>query len=109
MQQMGLDINDEHLKGLVANAFGGCPQVVGVEVGEEEGGALWARITKNTAWSTGPLTRLFARLLVRWFAGSLAPLTRSLAPHYSLRSRTPLCSLRSLAPLTSLTLSLVGQ
>ena len=50
----------------------------------------WARSTKNTDWSTGPLARPFAR--------SLAPLTRSLAPDYSLRSRPPLRSLvRSLA------------
>ena len=33
--------------------------------------ALWARITKNTDWNTGPLARPFAC--------SLAPLTRSLA------------------------------
>ena len=40
--------------------------------------------------STGPLARPFAR--------SLAPLTRSLAPHYSLRLRAPLRSLgRTLA------------
>ena len=51
---------------------------------------LWARTNKNTDWSCGPLARPFAR--------SLAPLTRSLAPHYSLRSRPPLRSLvRSLA------------
>ena len=61
--------------------------------------ALWARITKNTDWSTGPLARPFAR--------SLAPLTRLLALDCSLHSR-PL--LRSLAnSLTSLTPSLVGQ
>ena len=48
---------------------------------------LWARITKNTDWSTGPLTHPFARLL--------APPTHSLAPHYSLCSRAPLRSLRS--------------
>ena len=35
-----------------------------------------ARMTKNTDWSTGPLTRPFARLL----AHSLAPLTRSRTP-----------------------------
>ena len=52
--------------------------------------ALWARITKNTDWSTGPLARPFAH--------SLARLTRLLTPHYSLHSRTLLCSLaRSLA------------
>ena len=50
--------------------------------------ALWARITKNTDWSTGPLARPFTC--------SLAPLTRLLAPHYSLRSRAPLCSLARL-------------
>ena len=50
----------------------------------------WARIFKNTDWSTGPLAHPFAR--------SLASLTPSLAPHYSLRSRPPLRSLvRSLA------------
>ena len=38
--------------------------------------ALWARITKNTDWCTGPLARPFAHLL--------APLTRLLAPHCSL-------------------------
>ena len=38
-----------------------------------------ARIIKNPDCSTGPLARPFAR--------SLAPLTRSLAPHYSFRSR----------------------
>ena len=42
-------------------------------------------ITKNADCSTGPLTRPFAR--------SLAPLTRLLASHYSLRLRTPLRSL----------------
>ena len=47
--------------------------------------ALWARLTKHTDWSTGPLARPFARLL--------ALLTRSLAPHYSLCSRAPLRSL----------------
>ena len=57
--------------------------------------ALWARITKSTDWSTGPLAHPFAH--------SLAPLTRSLAPHYSLFSRAPLRS------LTSLTTSLVGK
>ena len=52
--------------------------------------SLWARTTKNTDRSTGPLARPFAR--------SLAPLTRSLAPDCSLRSRPPLRSLvRSLA------------
>ena len=45
------------------------------------------------AWSTGPLARPFAR--------SLAPLTRSLAPHYLLCLRAPLRSLvRSLAHFT---------
>ena len=38
--------------------------------------ALWARTTKNTDWSTGPLARPFAH--------SLAPLTRLLALHFSL-------------------------
>ena len=47
--------------------------------------ALWARITKNTDWSTGPLAHPFAC--------SVAPLTRSLAPHYSLCFRAPLHSL----------------
>ena len=46
---------------------------------------LWARTTKNTDCSTWPLARPFAR--------SLAPLTRSLAPDSTLRSRPPLRSL----------------
>ena len=51
---------------------------------------LWSITAKNTDCSTGPLARPFAR--------SLAPLTRSLAPDCSLRSRPPLRSLvRSLA------------
>ena len=51
---------------------------------------LWSITDKNTDWSTGPLARPFAR--------SLAPLTRTLAPDGSLRSRPPLRSLvRSLA------------
>ena len=51
---------------------------------------LWSRTAKNPDESTGPLARPFAR--------SLAPLTRSLAPDCSLRSRPPLRSLvRSLA------------
>ena len=58
--------------------------------------ALWARITMNTDWSTGPLARPFAH--------SLAPLTRLLAPHYSLRSRAPFVLL-----ITSLTPLLVGK
>ena len=54
------------------------------------GYALWARSTKNPDQRTGPLACPFAR--------SLAPLSRSLAPHYLLRSRAPLRSLsRSLA------------
>ena len=66
-------------------------------------GAQWSETAKNRDVSTGPLARPFAR--------SLAPLTRSLAPDCSLRSRPPLRSLvRSLArSLTSLTPSLVGQ
>ena len=52
--------------------------------------ALWSITAKNTDCSTGPLARPFAR--------SLAPLTHSLAPDCSLRSRPPLRSLvRSLA------------
>ena len=52
--------------------------------------ALWSGTNKNREISTGPLARPFAHLL--------APLTRSLAPDCSLRSRPPLCSLvRSLA------------
>ena len=47
--------------------------------------SMWARITKNTDWSTGPLARPFAR--------SLTPLTRTFAPHYSLCLRAPLRSL----------------
>ena len=51
---------------------------------------VWSITAKNTDCSTGPLARPFAR--------SLAPLTRSLAPDCSLRSRPPLRSLvRSLA------------
>ena len=42
--------------------------------------ALWSRTNKDRDISTGPLTRLFARLL--------APLTHSLIPDCSLRSRT---------------------
>ena len=56
---------------------------------------LWSRITKNSDWSTG---------LVR----SLVLLARSLAPHYSLRSRAPLLSLIC-ALARSLTPELVGQ
>ena len=52
----------------------------------EAGSALWSETNKNRDVSTGPLTR------------PLAPLTRSLAPDCSLRSRPPLRSLvRSLA------------
>ena len=66
--------------------------------------ALWARITKNTDWSTGPLARPFTCSLAP-LTRSLAPLTRSLAPlthllapHYSFCSCAPLRSLaRSLA------------
>ena len=47
--------------------------------------SLWFRITKNRDWSTGPLARPFAR--------SLTPLTHSLAPDCSLRSRPLLRSL----------------
>ena len=49
---------------------------------------LWARITKNTDWSTRPLARPFTC--------SLATLTRLLAPHYLLRSHAPLRSLARL-------------
>ena len=59
---------------------------------EIHGDALWSGTNKNRDVSTGPLARPFAR--------SLAPLTRSLAPDCSLRSRPPLrsliCSHRSL-------------
>ena len=52
--------------------------------------ALWSGTNKNEDVSTGPLARPFAR--------SLAPLTHSLAPDCSLRSRPPLRSFaRSLA------------
>ena len=47
--------------------------------------ALWARSTKNPDERTGPLAHPFA--------SSLAPLTCSLAPHYSLCLRTLLRSL----------------
>ena len=50
-----------------------------------EHAALWSGTNKNPDVSTGPLTRLFARLL--------APLTRLLAPPCSLCSRAPLRSL----------------
>ena len=50
--------------------------------GDETKTGLWARTIKNTNSSTGQLARPFARLL--------APLTRSLTPHHSLRSRAPL-------------------
>ena len=46
---------------------------------------LWSGTNKNRDLSTGPLARPFAC--------SLAPLTRSLAPDCSLRSRPPLRSL----------------
>ena len=64
---------------------------------------LWARITKNTVWSTGPLAHPFAR--------SLTLLSRSLAPHYSLPSRSAaLRCAHSLARLlTVLTPSLMGK
>ena len=56
------------------------------EVGAaEEAVTLWSGTNKNKDVSTGPLARPFAR--------SLAPLTRSLAPDCSLRSRPPLRSL----------------
>ena len=68
--------------------------------GSSEASARWARKAKNRDVSTGPLACPFAR--------SLAPLTRLLAPHCSLRSRAPLRSLvRSLAH--SLAPELVGQ
>ena len=47
--------------------------------------SLWSITAKNTDCSTGPLACPFIR--------SLAPLTRSLAPDCSLRSRPPLRSL----------------
>ena len=47
--------------------------------------AQWGRTAKNWDVNTGPLARPFAR--------SLAPLTHSLAPDCSLRSRPPLHSL----------------
>ena len=47
--------------------------------------ALWARSTKNTDWSTGPLACPFAR--------SLTPFTRLFAPHYLLCSGALLRSL----------------
>ena len=62
--------------------------------------ARWVRKARNRDVSTGPLACPFAC--------SLAPLTRLLAPHCSLRSRAPLRSLvRSLAH--SLAPELVGQ
>ena len=65
----------------------------------EKGFALWARTTKNTHWSTGPLAPPFAHLLV--------PLTCSLALHCLLCSRAQLCSL--VCSLTLLFPSLVGK
>ena len=57
---------------------------------QEKPNTLWLITAKNTDLSTGPLASPFAR--------SLAPLTRSLAPDCSLRSRPPLRSLiRSLS------------
>ena len=65
----------------------------GVVVREGKCTALWARITKNTNWSTGPLARSFVH--------SLTPLTFSLATHYLFHSRAPLrllaCSLAHFA------------
>ena len=52
---------------------------------DRQGSAPWSGSTKNRNVSTGPLARAFARLL--------APLTRLLAPPYSLCLRTPLRSL----------------
>ena len=46
--------------------------------------AQWSRITGNRDVNAGPLARPFAHLL--------APLTHSLAPYYTLHSRTPLGS-----------------
>ena len=71
----------------------------GASVRDWETITLWAWITKNTDWSTGPLARPFAN--------SLVSLTRSLTPDCSLRSRPPLRSL--VRSLTLLTPSLVGQ
>ena len=51
----------------------------------KKGVALWSGTNKNRDLSTGPLARPFAR--------SLPPLTRSLAPDCSLRSRPLLRSL----------------
>ena len=59
--------------------------VLGWEGNEGSPRPLWSITAKNTDRSTGPLARPFAR--------SLAPLTRSLAPDCSLRSRPPLHSL----------------
>ena len=69
------------------------------ETFEKKVSILWARTAKNTDCSTRPLARPFAR--------SLAPITCSLALHYSLCSRAPLRLLALL--LTLLTLELVGQ
>ena len=55
----------------------------GLKEGGFKGVALWSGTNKNV--STGPLARPFTC--------SLAPLTRLLAPHYSLCLRTPLRSL----------------
>ena len=63
--------------------------IYGFYVGKKFLCTLWARITKNTDWSTGPLARPFPC--------SRAPLTRLLTPHYSLCSRAPLRSLAHFA------------
>ena len=66
------------------------PSLLTNEVSVKTNTPQWVRSAKNRDVSTGPLARPFAR--------SLAPLTRSLAPDCSLRSRPPLRSLvRSLA------------
>ena len=59
-------------------------RIVIIMEGDRYNNPLWARISKNTDWSTGSLACPYAC--------SLAPLTRSLTPHYSLRSRAPLRS-----------------
>ena len=56
-----------------------------LRLGSSSNKALWARSTKNSDKSTGPLTCPFA--------GWLAPLTHSLAPPCSLYLRIPLRSL----------------
>ena len=64
------------------------PEMIGAILDQVR--ALWFKTAMNRDVSTGPLARPFAR--------SLATLTRSLAPHYQLRSRALLRSLARSLP-----------